>query len=110
MDKGAKRTLEDACRWLLQPVCRFCFRFLGRDALGTLADWAGRKIGGVVCLAVRTGETEPRRTILLQCMRVSSYLRTICSNRVASTLTERVRRVSPRDEEPARPVSRRATL
>src|SRR5712691_119040 len=43
--KGTKRMLEHTSRWLLQHLRGFRFRPPGRDTLGTLADWAGRKVG-----------------------------------------------------------------
>src|SRR5207248_8567521 len=92
---------EVESRWIKEPsalwstpadgifnLFRFRFRLLGGDALGTFADWAGMKLTIVVCLTVRTGETEPRRAVLLQCMCMRPYLRTIRLNRSAITLTE----------------------
>src|SRR5216684_4549234 len=105
IDEGAKRALEHTTRWFLQHLRRFHLRLPGRDTLGTLADWAGRKVGSVVCLATRTGETVPRPPVMLKCcMRVSSYLQPIILSFIVMKLARDVLREIPRDKDRTRPV------
>src|SRR5438128_3502698 len=107
IDKGTKRALQHTSRCLLQRLRRFHLRPLGSDTLGAFADWAGRKVGSVVCLAFRTGKTVPP----LPCMRISSYLQLILLNFIVTKLAEDVLRAIPGDQNHARRVPiRRAVL
>src|SRR5438132_9812057 len=59
IDKRTKSRLEHTSLWLVHGLGRFRLSPRGRDTLGTLADWAGGKIGSVVRLAIRTWEAVP---------------------------------------------------
>src|SRR2546426_3175267 len=72
--KRTKSRLEHTSLWLVQGLGRFRLGPRGRDTLGTLADWAGGKIGSVVGLAIHTWEAVPHWPLLLQCMRISFCL------------------------------------
>src|SRR5437870_6839254 len=74
IDKRTKSRLEHTSLWLVHGLGRFRLSPRGRDTLGTLADWAGGKIGSVVRLAIHTWEAVPHWPLLLQCMRISFCL------------------------------------